>query len=86
VEQSDQEKMIEEILNEHCTPEYRISSLGNLSKALSTYVTEQILEELKLAHGKESLNIYHNGAIRQLEWVEHRINELEQQGSKQLRG
>jgi hypothetical protein len=38
-----------------------------------------VLEELELAHGKESLNMYHNGGIlTKLEWIEHRINVIKE--------
>jgi len=40
----------------------------------------EILKELKLALGKESLNMYHNGGfINKLEWLEHRIAQLEKE-------
>lgn len=39
-----------------------------------------LLDELKLAFGKESLNMYHNGGvITKLEWLEHRIAQLKKE-------
>lgn len=51
--------------------------IKDLAKALDKHVQKKLREELELALGKESLNMYHNGGIlTKLEWLEHRINEL----------
>ena len=53
------------------------SKYPSLVEALNQHVIRARIEELELALGKESLNMYHAGGIlTKLEWLEHRVAEL----------